>query len=169
MNFRRGNKNDLENLKALGLRSWAQFKDELTISNWNELFQTLNNSDTYAKLLENSECLVCESNGHEIIGMAFLVPKGNPTDIYNEKWCHLRFVSVSPAYKGLGIGESLTRMCVEMAFNNNEQTMALHTSEIMKSARHIYEKVGFKIRKEIKPSLGVKYWLYTLDLNEVEE
>jgi len=26
-----------------------------------------------------------------------------------------------------------------------KSTMALHTSEIMRSARHIYEKIGFKI------------------------
>jgi len=47
--------------------------------------------------------------------------------------------------------------------------MALHTSEMMRSARHIYEKIGFNILKEIEPRLGVKYWLYTLELNEREE
>ena len=36
----------------------------------------------------------------------------------------------------------------------------------MGSARHIYEKMGFEILKEIEPRLGVKYWLYTLELKK---
>ena len=50
--------------------------------------------------------------------------------------------------------------------DNNDQIMALHTTEIMKSARHIYDKLRFKILKEIEPRLGVKYWLYTLKLHK---
>ncbi len=169
MNFRKGNKNDLEQLKELGVKSWTQFKDELTNDNWNELHKSLNSYETYNELLEKSECIICENDTSEIIGMAFLIPNGNPTEIYDEKWCHLRFVSVSPESRGKNIGGVLTRMCIEIALKNNEQTMALHTSEIMKSARYIYEKFGFKKLKEIEPRLGVKYWLYTLELNEMEE
>ena len=164
MNFRKGNKNDLEHLKELAVKSWTQFKDDLTNDNWNELYKTLNSSENYHGLLENSECLICENNDKQIIGMAFLVPKGNPNEIYDKNWCHLRFVSVNPAYRGKRIGETLTRMCIEIALKNNEQTMALHTSDIMSSAIHIYEKIGFKVLREIKPSLGVKYWVYTLEL-----
>ena len=169
MNFRKGNKNDLEQLKELGVKSWTQFKDELTNDNWNELHKSLNSYETYNELLEKSECIICENDASEIIGMAFLIPNGNPTEIYDEKWCHLRFVSVSPEFRGENIGGILTRICIEIARKNNEQTMALHTSEIMKSARHIYEKIGFKILKEIEPRLGIKYWLYTLELDEMEE
>lgn len=167
MNFRKGNTSDLNELRKLGLKSWIQFKDKLTIENWEELYLTLDDFKTYAGLLNKSECIICESDDKEVIGMAFLVPKGNPTEIYDEKWCHLRFVSVSPEFRGNNIGEILTRKSIEIALKNNEQTMALHTSEIMKSARHIYEKIGFKILKEIEPRLGVRYWLYTLDLNDM--
>ena len=92
------------------------------------------------------------------------MPRGNPNEIYDEKWCYIRFVSVNPKYRGRSIGERLTRKCIDMARENNETVMALHTSEIMKGARHIYEKIGFRILKEIEPRLGVKYWLYTLEL-----
>jgi ribosomal protein S18 acetylase RimI-like enzyme len=34
----------------------------------------------------------------------------------------------------------------------------------MNAARHIYEKIGFKIIKELEPRLGKKYWLYELTL-----
>jgi ribosomal protein S18 acetylase RimI-like enzyme len=147
MIFRKGNINDLEQLKELGLKSWIQFKDELTNDNWNKLYKTLDNHKTYSELLKKSECLICENNSKNIIGMAFLIPKGNPTEIYDEKWCYLRFVSVDPKYRGNGIGEKLTKMCIEFAIENNEQIMALHTSEIMKSARYIYKKMDLKSLK----------------------
>lgn len=164
MNYRQGNFDDLEQLRLLAIKSWGQFKGELTTNNWQKLFNNLNSKDTYIELLINSYCLVCETNDKEIIGMAFLVPNGHPTEIYDEKWSYIRFVSVNPDFGGQGIGRQLTEKCIEVAKNNKEQTIALHTSEMMDKARHIYESLGFEILKEIEPRLGKKYWLYTLDI-----
>ena len=168
MNFRKGNTGDLNELRKLGLKSWIQFKDELTVENWEKLYKTLDDFKTYSELLDKSECIICESNDKEVIGMAFLTAKGNPNEIYDKNWCHLRFVSVHPKHRGKRIGERLTALCIKLALDNNEEVMALHTSEIMNSARHIYEKIGFKIIKELNPRLGIKYWLYTLNLNELK-
>jgi ribosomal protein S18 acetylase RimI-like enzyme len=74
-------------------------------------------------------------------------------------------VGVNPNYQGQGIAKVLTRMCIDYAKQNNEKTIALHTSEFMDAARHIYEDAGFKVLKEIPPLFGKKYWIYTLDLN----
>jgi len=93
------------------------------------------------------------------------VPNGNPTDIYLTEWCYIRFVSVDPDFRGKGIGKKLTNLCIEKAKENGEQTIALHTSELMDDARHIYESLGFEIVKEIAPRLGKRYWLYKLELN----
>ena len=116
-------------------------------------------------LFKKAYCLVCENNDAEIIGMAFLVPSGNPTEIYDRSWCSIRLISGHPDYGGKGIGRHLTEKCIEVAKNNNEQTIALHTSEIMNKARHIYESLGFKVFREIEPRLGKKYWLYKLEIN----
>ncbi len=164
MRFRKGEQEDIAQLRSLALNAWAQFKNDLTAENWDTLHQTLTSLDTYRKLIQNSEAIVCENDAQEIIGMVFLVPSGNPTDIYEDDWCHLRFVTVDPNYRGQQIGTLLTQKCIDLAKNNNEKTIALHTSEIMKSARKIYDKLGFKLHKEIDPQLGVCYWLYTLEL-----
>jgi len=166
MIYRQGNLNDLKNLKNLALLSWTQYKKDLQPKYWNELHTTLTNENTYQKLLEQSYCLVCESEATEIIGMAYLVPNGNPTDIYHTEWSYIRFVSVHPEYEGQGIGRKLTEKCIEYAKKNSEQTVALHTSEIMNKARRLYENLGFKVLKEIEPRLGIKYWLYLLELDE---
>ncbi|MFT4680691.1 MAG: ribosomal protein S18 acetylase RimI-like enzyme [Granulosicoccus sp.] len=74
-------------------------------------------------------------------------------------------VEVNPIYRGNGIGRELTQMCIEFARKNNEQIIALHTSEFMDSARQLYETLGFKLTREIEPIFGMKYWLYQLKLD----
>jgi len=162
--IRPGNIEDLEQLRMVALKSWAQFQEELTPENWQSLFNNLNNIETYTALLEKADCIVCETADKAIVGMAFLVPSGNATEIFEAEWCTIRFLTVDPEYGGKGLGSQLTERCIELAKSNNEQTIALHTSEMMNRARHIYERLGFTILKEIDPRFGKKYWLYTLDL-----
>ena len=111
MNYRQGHFEDLEKLKQLAIVSWEEFQTVLTTENWEKLSGTITDSKTYADMLERSHCIVCETKNKEIIGMAFLVPKGNPTEIYDEKWSYIRFVSVNPLFGGQGIGRKLTERC----------------------------------------------------------
>lgn len=165
LTFEKGKIEDLNELKKLAVDSWSQFQNVLTNENWKGLKNTLNKDETYKNLLERSECFICKTTENKIIGMAFLVPRGNPTEIYQEDWCYVRFVSVHPNFEGHGIGRKLMQICIEKARENQEKTITLHTSEIMDKARHIYESMGFEILKELNPRLGKRFWLYKLDLN----
>ncbi len=162
--FRRGDYNDLNGLKRLALKSWGQYQTMLSPENWKALNESLNDHKTYTDLLENAECFICTNNQKGIIGMAFLVPSGNPTEIYDKDWSYIRFVTVDPDFGGKGIGKQLTKLCIDLAKSNNEKFIALHTSELMNNARHIYESFGFSVLKEIDQRLGKRYWLYKLDL-----
>lgn len=164
MKIRKGNINDLTSVKHLGQNTWKQFERKLTKENWNKLSNILSSENLYKDLLTNSASYVCENENGEIIGMSFLVASGNPTEIYSKEQCYIRFVTVSKKYKGLRIGQKLTEECIEFARNSGEKRIALHTSEFMDKARHIYEKLGFKIIKEIEPRFGKKYWLYEMSL-----
>jgi ribosomal protein S18 acetylase RimI-like enzyme len=164
LKFRKGNVDDLKDLQDLAIKSWGQFQPLLTEDNWNTLYESLQDDKTYTDLLEKSECVVCTTGLQKIIGMAFLVPGGNPTDIYDKDWSYIRFVSVAPEFSGQGIGRKLTEICIETAKANGEKTIALHTSELMDKARHIYETLGFRALREIDQRLGKRYWLYKLDL-----
>lgn len=166
MTIRQGSIHDVNGLKNLAIQSWTPYKEVLLPKYWKELNNILTNEITYLNLLKQSNCILCESDEKEIIGMAFLVPKGNPTDIYDEKWSYIRFLSVLPEFGGKGIGRKLTEKCIEYAKENKEQIVALHTSEIMGKAIRLYENLGFKILREIDPRLGKRYWLYLLELNE---
>lgn len=162
-NYRSGTTNDIEKLRKLGLNSFGQFKEQLTNANWMKLETYLFDENTYPDLLRKSKCFICEYE-NEIVGMAFFVPHGNPTDIFQEDWSYLRMVGVDTTYAGKGIGRKLTQMCIAFAKETNEKIIALHTSEFMDSARHIYESIGFKKVKELELRLGKRYWLYLLEL-----
>ena len=163
LKYRIGTLDDKEKLQELGLISFGQFRDILTEGNWHKLHSYLSAESSYSELLSKSTCFVCEIND-ELIGMAYLVPKGNPTDIFQADWSYIRMVGVNKAYEGMGIGKKLTQMCIDYARETNEQVVALHTSEFMNAARYIYEKIGFTQLKEIEPRFEKKYWLYVLEL-----
>jgi ribosomal protein S18 acetylase RimI-like enzyme len=165
LTYRQGTKDDLQNLKKLAIKSWTPFQKQLTEEHFNSLKQTISDDKTYEELIDHSTCIVCVTDNDKIIGMAFLVPNGNPTDIYLAEWSYIRFVSVDPDFGGQGIGRKLTTMCIDEAIKNGEKTIALHTSEIMDKARYIYESMGFKILREIDQRLGKRYWLYKLELD----
>jgi len=96
--------------------------------------------------------------------MAFLISSGNPTDFFQKDWSYLRMVGVHTQHGGKKIGTKLTQMCIDAAKADGEKTIALHTSEFMDAARHIYESFGFTKLKELEPMFGKKYWIYTLEL-----
>jgi len=163
MKYREGNSQDVAGLQKLALISYGQFQNILTEENWNKLRTHITNENLFPDLLKTSKGFVCEYE-NEIIGMAFLVPKGNPTEIFQEDWSYIRMVGVHPDFGGKGIGKTLTQMCIDFAKSTEEKIVALHTSEYMNAARHIYESLGFKQIKELEPRYGKRYWIYKLEL-----
>ncbi|NJN78544.1 MAG: GNAT family N-acetyltransferase [Saprospiraceae bacterium] len=162
--FREGNIEDIEQLREIAIISYRQFEKVLTQENWNILYEKLKSESVYTEILKIAKCFVCEIE-KEIIGVAYFVPSGNPTDIFAPNWSYLRMVGVNPKYRGHGISAKLTQLCIEYATNNGEKIIALHTSEFMNAARYIYEKLGFIKIKELNPLFGKKYWLYQLELS----
>ncbi len=164
LNYREGGIQDLVKLKELALKSWSEFRTYLTDENWLELYSSLKDDETYLELLSIAFCIVCETNSNSIVGMAFLVPSGNPTDIYDKAWSYIRFLTVDPQFANKGLGRKLTTLCIDKAKENNEKSIALHTSELMLKAKHIYESLGFSVLRELDQRLSKRYWLYKLDL-----
>lgn len=162
--YRNGTINDKEALKQLGVIAFGQFAATLGNEHWTMMKSRLDDDDQMADLIGKAATYVC-CDGHKIVGMAFLVPSGNPTEMFDAGWCYIRLVSVLPEYEGRGIGKFLTEMCVEHAIQTGETTIALHTSEFQDAARHIYERMGFTILRELEKRYNKQFWIYTMDLN----
>jgi ribosomal protein S18 acetylase RimI-like enzyme len=163
MVYRTPTENDLEALKELSLAAYGQLKKHLSEKNWKKMEGVLTSEDNFPTMLMNSFGFVCEEDGH-LLGMAFLVPSGNPTKIYSNETSYIRMVGVHPDAGGKGIAQALTRLCLDKAKETGEKTISLHSAEVMYIARHIYEKLGFRKVRLLDEHYGLRYWLYTYDI-----
>jgi ribosomal protein S18 acetylase RimI-like enzyme len=161
--YRNGNIHDVAQMRALGVVSYGQYAPQLSAENLELMLSRINTEQLYIDLLQTAHSFVCEYN-NQLIGMAFLVPSGVPFRMFDIEWSIIRMVGVNPQFQGNGIAKRLTKSCINKAIENGEQTVALHTSEMMDAARHIYESLGFTVLKEIDPIFGKRYWIYTLSL-----
>jgi len=154
---------DLSALMALSNQAYGEYATVLTPDNWDKMHQDLNDVERLAQLLRKSRGIAC-FDGAQLVGMAFLVPHGHPTHIYPAHWSYISLVGVHPAYRGQGIAERLTVSCIGQARALGEPVVALHSSEIMGTARKLYERLGFKQVRELDIIYGKRSWLYKLDL-----
>ncbi|MFT3825432.1 MAG: GNAT family N-acetyltransferase [Chitinophagaceae bacterium] len=155
---------DIEKLQELNIRAYSQFSEVLTAENWDKLNAGIRNRERLEQLIGKSTVFVCR-DGEQLVGVSYFVPRGNPTDVFQEDWSCLRMVGVDPAYRGKGIAAELVRRCIAHAKETGEHTIALHTSEFMDAARHIYGSLGFVQVKELPNLFGKRYWLYLLKLD----
>lgn len=65
---------------------------------------------------------------------------------------HLRWFIVSPEYQGTGIGSRLIRAALDFCRTCGFRRVYLSTFAGLNSARHLYEKNGFVLCKEIEGS-----------------
>ena len=160
--YRNGTEEDTAALQALGKVSYSEFSQVLTDDNWAKMNAFLESEETLKKLIDQSTVFVCE-RGSDLIGMIYLVPSGNPTNLFKANWSYIRYLGVNPTYRGYGIGSKLTDLCLQHAKQMNETHVALHTSDFMAPASVIYEKRGFRKARKID-YLGKQYWIYLLEL-----
>lgn len=90
---------DLKQLKELATIAYTQYSNVLTCENRESFNKSLNDEKALLAPILKSKIFTC-TNENTIVGMAFLIPHGNPTDIYHEDWCYIRMVVVHPALYG---------------------------------------------------------------------
>ena len=164
MIYRMADPNDIPALRELGLASYGTLrKDYLSPENWKKMQAVLLSDDTFPVLVNSCFAFVCEEDS-KLLGMAFLVPSGNPTKMYSADTSYIRMVGVHPDAGGKGIAQTLTSLCIEKAKELGEKIIMLHSAEVMYAARHVYEKLGFQKIRILDEHYGLEYWLYQLDI-----
>lgn len=94
-----------------------------------------------------AEQIVAEREGI-IVGTVLLYPAGAVFSPPNRPpmtldWPEMRLLAVAPAARGLGIGATLVRECIRRARRSGSAFLTLHTSDVMRVAMRMYERIGF--------------------------
>ncbi|HEV2438529.1 MAG TPA: GNAT family N-acetyltransferase [bacterium] len=78
----------------------------------------------------------------------------------------VRLLAVSPAVRGQGVGAALMRECIRRARASGAAALGLHTTDMMRTAMRMYERMGF-VRApalDFNPAPGMLIKGYRLDL-----
>lgn len=60
-----------------------------------------------------------------------------------------RLLAVDPAIRGKGIGKMLTNACIQLAKDENQKELIIHSTNAMKIAWVMYEMMGFVRSKDL--------------------
>ena len=102
----------------------------------------VNEAEVTAAFLRNfkpgrEQCWIAEIDG-EMAGSVFITDEGNGV-------ARLRLLYVEPKFHGLGIGSLLVSTCVAFAREAGYARLTLWTQSILKAARAIYARHGFRL------------------------
>jgi DNA-binding MarR family transcriptional regulator/GNAT superfamily N-acetyltransferase len=91
---------------------------------------------------KRERCWIAEMDG-ENVGCIFVAKD-------SEDVARIRLLLVDPKARGLGLGARLTEEAVRFARESGYTKMTLWTHSVLKAARHIYQKAGFKLTRSEK-------------------
>jgi len=92
------------------------------------------------------ECTVLVgADGDSIVGTVTYVPGPNTamSEFDDADAAGIRMLAVCPDRQGQGVGKALTDACIELARADGWAKIVLHSTEVMKVARAMYERAGF--------------------------
>jgi DNA-binding MarR family transcriptional regulator/GNAT superfamily N-acetyltransferase len=100
-------------------------------------------------------CWIAEMDG-ENVGSIFVAKD-------SDEVARIRLLLVDPKARGLGLGAKLTEEAVNFARAAGYKKMTLWTHSVLKAARHVYQKAGFKLtssekRKSFGQQVVSEYW-----------
>ena len=116
--------------------------------------------------LDVSELIVAEHNG-SVAGAVTLYPNVmNAEQDWPAGWAGVRLLAVHPDARGQGIGRVLMDECLRRSRLRRSVAVGLHTSDIMRVARGLYERMGFVRVPEFDFRTGSNWVVmaYRLDL-----
>ncbi len=73
-------------------------------------------------------------------GTVFTTPDGRRVTL---TWPEVRLLAVAPPARGKGIGAALVRECMRRARQSGATVITLHTTDVMRVAMAMYERMGF--------------------------
>ena len=133
---------DRASVRASTLDAYAEYASVMSPSAWAALERAVHSAlDSRA----DAHRLVAEVDG-VIVGSVLLFRPA--ADAYAGaappvRWPVVRLLAVGPAARGLGVGRLLLDECLRRARADGSDAIGLHTSESMRGAMRLYDRMGF--------------------------
>jgi GNAT superfamily N-acetyltransferase len=96
---------------------------------------------------DRADCLVLVGVTEDgaILGTVTYVPGPNTelSEFTDHDAAGIRMLAVDPRQQGKGVGMALTSACIDEARRQGRTRIVLHSTELMRAARALYERAGF--------------------------
>jgi ribosomal protein S18 acetylase RimI-like enzyme len=130
--------------------------------------------DPYAALLadaagrdRDAELWVAVGEDDRLLGtVTYVRPGSSLSEIAGPDEAEIRMLAVIPQARGRGLGERLTRACVDRARDDGYAELVLSSATWMHAAHRVYERMGFERvpDRDWSPRDGISLVAYRLSL-----
>jgi ribosomal protein S18 acetylase RimI-like enzyme len=101
-----------------------------------------------------------DGDGAVLGGVTYVGDRSSPAAEFDEPdAAGIRMLAVAPAAQGRGVGEALTRACIDRAVAAGRAQMILHSTDWMTTAHRIYERLGFRRDPSLDQHVDGEFWL----------
>ena len=129
-------------IAELTMRAYREYATVMTADAWAELDETL-----HSALADDTGVtrIVAELDDRIVGSVALYEPEAvRYAGLASvTTWPEVRLVAVDPSVRGRGVARALVLECVRRARAAGATTLGLHTSRSMRTARRLYERLGF--------------------------
>ena len=162
LTIRAARADDRAAVEAVTLAAYEQYAGVLPPALWSAYRQSI--VETLTSVAPETQ-IVAEAAG-ELVGSVLLYPPG--TEMAEPgtgrslvlTWPEVRLLAVAPTARGTGVGRRLMEECIRRARDAGAPTLTLHTTDMMRVAMGLYERMGFERAEELDfrpaPQLLVK-------------
>ncbi|MFH4965191.1 GNAT family N-acetyltransferase [Gaetbulibacter sp. M235] len=138
---------EFESIGKLMVNVYSQLEGFPKESEFPEYYKKLLHVGDFTKK-EHTELIVAISNEKKVVGAVVyfsdLKHYGSPGTITTIKNASaFRLLAVDPEEGGKGIGKLLIYECINRAKKHHHKQLLIHSTEYMKLARSMYERLGF--------------------------
>lgn len=163
MNLRNYHPHDAQRIDELAVSAFSQFRDAYT--DWPVFSAKISNMSA---LSDTGEIIVAELAGDIVGAVAYIGPGKEKAPFFRPEWPVMRMLVVAPAARGHGVGKALAEECLARARRDGARSFALHTSELMKVALPMYQRMGFTWLAAAPDIHGVRYGIYLKELDKAD-
>ncbi len=164
--IRTAHDDDRASIKEVTLAAYQEYA-ALMPAQWEDYRQGILETLTE---VEPAQQIVAELDG-AVVGTVLLYPAGTVFTAPNGTsvtlgWPEVRLLAVAPAARGQGIGAALIRECIQRARQSGAGALTLHTTDMMRVAMSMYERMGFVRAPELdfRPAPGITIKGYRFEL-----